>query len=857
MRRFQKNQVEDFAKLLDQAHAEIMTYIEKNAAGEALSLLEQCQQGAIQIGNLIEKTESEGCAAIPLLEQYCELLYQLHEEIGQNQKEIKKAARAMKHLRQILIRIESSIKHDIKVRTEAVFLPYKACMWDSLESIWRAAEEDEDCDAYVIPIPYYDKNPDGSFKEMHYEAEMYPDYVPVIDYRSYDFEKRRPDMIFIHNPYDECNYVTSVPSSYYSKNLKKYTDQLVYIPYFILNEIQIENKKAIEAMKHFCTVPGVIHADRVVVQSESMRQIYINVLTEETGKDTREYWENKILGMGSPKIDKLLRTKKENLEIPESWLKIILKPDGTWKKIVLYNTGVSSLLNYNEKMVEKMKEVFTIFKENQNDIALLWRPHPLIKATIESMRPNLWTEYEKLVREFKEERWGIYDDSADMDRALIISDAYYGNGSSLVQLFEKTGKPIMIQNTEMSDKESDRRLTGKEKIQLFFNAVAMVDDKIGYASAYNLNGLFKINTESGKCEYLTRFPDEALKTKNLHFCAEYSCGKVFFFPQIGKYISVYHILSGEIQTIELPQTEYAYYSQRMKFAQSFLFQDKIYAVGASYPAIIEIAPWNLELKIYPLDFGERKILFRAGGTLYDRSFYIPSVTSNILLQFCMEDKKSFLIEMPEGYQGAWSAACDGKRVWLAPRYHDDPIVYYDILRRETGTIDRFPEGFTGGDDLFLRCIYRNGFIWMYPEKANMGFKINPDSFDLEEIKEINRLEEDETYGCWFIEGRYLYGIKKKKDADWIDENDNENFIVNLDTWETKPFSFCFCGGVDKRRKDMADEYKAQMQINRFEGKILTLEELLFLIPYMHTHECNKNSQTTVGKQIYSVLRKAD
>ena len=56
---------------------------------------------------------------------------------------------------------------------------------------------------------------------------------------------------------------------------------------------------------------------------------------------------------------------------------------------------------------------------------------------------------------------------------------------------------------------------------------------------------------------------------------------------------------------------------------------------------------------------------------------------------------------------------------------------------------------------------------------------------------------------------------------------------------------------------MADEYKTQMQINRFEGKILTLEELLFLIPYMHTHECNKNSQTTVGKQIYSVLRKAD
>lgn len=202
-------------------------------------------------------------------------------------------------------------------------------------------------------------------------------------------------------------------------------------------------------MRQFCTVPGVIHADRVVVQSEDMRQIYINVMTEEMGKDTRKYWEDKILGLGSPKMDKVLSTKKEELEIPESWLKIIQKPDGTWKKIILYNTGISALLNQNEKMVEKIKDVFSVFKENQNEVALLWRPHPLIKATIESMRPNLWLEYDKAVQEFREEGWGIYDDSAELDRALILSDAYYGDGSSLVQLYEKTGNPIMIQNAEI------------------------------------------------------------------------------------------------------------------------------------------------------------------------------------------------------------------------------------------------------------------------------------------------------------------------------------------------------------------------------------------------------------------------
>ena len=68
MRRAQKKQVEDFVKLLNQAHCEIKNYMEKNAVSEALALIEQCQQGAIQMGELIEKTESGECAAIPLLE---------------------------------------------------------------------------------------------------------------------------------------------------------------------------------------------------------------------------------------------------------------------------------------------------------------------------------------------------------------------------------------------------------------------------------------------------------------------------------------------------------------------------------------------------------------------------------------------------------------------------------------------------------------------------------------------------------------------------------------------------------------------------------------------------------------------
>ena len=145
----------------------------------------------------------------------------------------------------------------------------------------------------------------------------------------------------------------------------------------------------------------------------------------------------------------MLNTGKEDLEIPPEWKRVIQKPDGSFKRIVFYNTSVSALLQHEEKMLQKMQDVFRVFRENQEDVVLLWRPHPLIRATIESMRPQLWTAYERLLGEYKEASWGIYDDTADMDRAVALSDAYYGDASSIVQLYQMTGKPVMMQNVEV------------------------------------------------------------------------------------------------------------------------------------------------------------------------------------------------------------------------------------------------------------------------------------------------------------------------------------------------------------------------------------------------------------------------
>lgn len=450
MRKFQKQQILDIITSLHTIHREIKQEISNREYPIARTMFGDCQEIAIQVGEAIEQIDGEGTEAVTGLERYCEKLYQVNLQLEESS-----AQKIYKSLEEALIKVENIIKH-MQMKREVVFMPYKASMWDSLESVYLAAKEDEQCDVYVVPIPFYDRNPDGSIGELHYEGDEYPEGVKITHYNDYFFEERRPDVIYIHNPYDAWNVLTCVAERFFCKNLKQYTELLVYIPYFILPEIEPEDQEAIDAIKHFTFLPGIIYADKVIVQSEKMRQIYINEYIKQakllglTGEHVdRQKLEEKILGLGSPKLDKVRNTSRENLEVPEKWLELIKKPDGTWKKIILYNVSVASMLRHGKILIEKMKSVFRIFETQQDEVVLLLRPHPLLQTTIKAKKPQLAKEYEELLARYRNEGWGIYDDSPNVDRAIALSDAYYGDGSSLVQMYQETGKPIMIQNVEI------------------------------------------------------------------------------------------------------------------------------------------------------------------------------------------------------------------------------------------------------------------------------------------------------------------------------------------------------------------------------------------------------------------------
>lgn len=575
MRKAQKKQAEDFITLLTQVHEEIRNFLDRKDYVAAKELLGQCQEGAVELGNFVEKIEGEGAAIIPFLENYCELVYQIHEELAGSQGV--SSNKVYKKLRQSLVRIENCLKNDIKTRYEIVFMPYKASMWDSLESVWRAASEDPDCDVYVMPIPYYDRNSDHSFGSFHYEWKDFPEDVPVIHYSAYNLEQRRPDIIYIHNPYDENNYVTSVAPGFYSSRLKEYTECLTYIPYCVYEEREKpDSEKSIKYCSRYIT-NGILNADRVILQSENFRQAIVNTLLVHCGMD-RKFWENKILGLGSPKYDKVFDIDRNKQRTPENWKEVVKKADGNKKKVIFYNTSLGALLRHGERMTEKIRSVLQFFYDRKEDCTLLWRPHPLVKATIESMRPELWEEYKEIIVKYREEGWGIYDDTPDFHAAFEMSDAYYGDYSSLVLLYQATGKPLLEQNVEILDYR-----------KRFVADILYYDGEYLWGTAREFNGLFRIDPDTYEIKYMGQFPGEKAEGYRLFWGIVECDGKLYFSPYNAKDIAVYDKARGQYYKIPLREDIRRF---DKKFGIIGVYEKCIYFRGNRVHAIIQLNTQN-------------------------------------------------------------------------------------------------------------------------------------------------------------------------------------------------------------------------------------------------------------------------
>lgn len=425
MRLFLKNNILEIINTIYEAHENIGKLLQKNDPENAKNILAECQDTAVQIGNIIEESEGQGAPTISFLEEYCEGLYEVATSLLNKVDSFK----IRKNLDKLLLKAHNSIKNDVEAKLEIAFMPYKASMWDAFDSVYKCAMEDPSCNVSVVPIPYYDKTADGRLGQIHYEGDKLPQYVKALSYESYDLGAINPDIIYIHSPYDGYNRVTSVAPRFYSSELKKYTNMLVYIPYYV-----VAHEKINEAMLN---VPACLFADRVILQSKALCKKYIDIYTSQL-KEYAHIFREKFVALGSPKFDAVKNARREDFSVSDDWAKLI-----NGKKVVLYNTSIGISLNYTDKFLEKLEKNIEYFK-NSEEYVLWWRPHPLLETTFASMKPEYLQRYRQIVDRYRSADFGIYDDTTDFLRAMTLSDIYYGDlSSSVATLYFASGKEVI------------------------------------------------------------------------------------------------------------------------------------------------------------------------------------------------------------------------------------------------------------------------------------------------------------------------------------------------------------------------------------------------------------------------------
>ena len=431
--------------VLENAHAGLFKLLVLQDGATAMQLLSNCQECAISLGNNAEKIAADCEDLIRSLEEYCELIFQIYQLLQQG--ETLDAEGVYRILQEQLQVIKEEFGKEYNKKKKIVFIVDKVDRWKSLKSIWKAAKEDKNSIVTVIAVPYYHKRIDGTIIEECNEKDLFPEEVEVLGHMEYDLKEYHPDVIFINNPYDEYNYFTSVHPYFYSSNLVKFTDKLVYIPWFTITELTREDERGWQTMQHFVTMPGVVNADKVIVQSEQMKGAYVDYLIDWAGEDTRVIWEEKISGMGSPLLDTEDTPEEEITEmIPEEWKKVIYKEDGSRKRSLLYSIGGSGFVERGIKAAEKLKSVLELVKENSDEIAFVWCANPEMETTLKIPYPDLWQEYSQIVEDYQNQGWGIYAENTDMETLVSMGDAYYGDGCALSQKMVMAEKPVMIQN---------------------------------------------------------------------------------------------------------------------------------------------------------------------------------------------------------------------------------------------------------------------------------------------------------------------------------------------------------------------------------------------------------------------------
>lgn len=398
------------------------------------------QQLAIDLGTLIEGIKGEGHICVSYLEKYCESIFNVFSLLEISDSEA--LAPALTSLEISFTDTVRSIENDLLAHKEIVFLPDKAEHWANFKPFYDKFAADDSCDVFVVPIPYYFKEYDGTLSDERYDLASYPDELKLCSYEDFSLEFHRPDMIFIQNPFDAFNASTSIHPAFYSETIKDFTDELVYVPAFETYDFdESDDPRSYKNMDAYAVMPGVLYADKVILPTAKCRDNYIKKLTAWAGEETKEYWAGKISVASAISL-------QINSNITNSFETENAPAEKSERISLLYCLETGPECQNARTFIDKLNRNIDILSANEKLSVTLSYGNSL-PDSLNKFFPELLPEFNRSIERARkcDSFRVINSENIVPDKSFTDEfDAFYGDRGTFACAFSYYGKPVMIQD---------------------------------------------------------------------------------------------------------------------------------------------------------------------------------------------------------------------------------------------------------------------------------------------------------------------------------------------------------------------------------------------------------------------------
>ena len=300
------------------------------------------------------------------------------------------------------------------------------------------------------------------------------------------------------------------------------------------------------------------------------------------------------------------------------------------------------------------------------------------------MRPEVLKEYEELKKQYIKAGWGIYDDTSDLDRAIICSDIYYGDQSSVMELYRITGKPILYQEMEYTEPAE------VFDVPVWTQAMCSDGESLWFVEG-KINILMRYHIKSHRLICEGFIPKEARMQEYAFRAIAYADGKIFILPFMAEWIHVYDVERKVFLDLDFPLREQ--YKNTMKFREMFVYDDVLYCIPYQYEYFLRIHISSFKVEIA----ASAKELYLSAGLsteciISDSDWYSDGVVVALVNQtnkaIYWDINKNFfdITDISKSEHGYGTLAVTSKTFCLAGRdvKRIPPEDYVEILDKSTG-----------------------------------------------------------------------------------------------------------------------------------------------------------------------------